>query len=104
MFNQGTLYGLLTEKGAKLHRLSFSRNVLEHIGSRYLGKPYQIMKLQWGIGKKLSPGELSSTGAYAIISSRNNHLLRASLCPNTAHLLGDGSDRYTAELALRRRT
>ena len=77
--------------------------MLEHVGGRYLGKPYQIMRLRWEIGRRIAPGELSTTGAYAIISSRNNHLLRASLCPNTAHLLGDGEDRYVAEMALSRR-
>lgn len=103
MYNQGTLYGLLSEKGQKLHRVSFSRSVLEHVGSRFLGKPYQIMKLRWEIGRRLDPGELSQTGAYALISARNNHLLRVSLCPNAAYFMGDGEDRFVAEIALSRK-
>lgn len=80
--------------------MSFSTNVLEHVGSRFLGKPYQLMKLKWKVGRRLLPGEKSQTGAYAIISARNNHLLRVSLCPNTAHLLADGEDRFAAEISL----
>lgn len=84
----------------KLHRVSFSQNVLEHVGDRYLGKPYQILRLRYTVGRRLKPGEISQTGAYAILSGRNNAILRVSLCPITAHTLADGTDRFAAEVQL----
>lgn len=75
---------------------------MEHIGGRYLGKPYQVLRLGYEVGRKLSLGEESPTGVYAILSSRNSRVLRASLCPTTAAFLADGEDRFLAEMRLLR--
>jgi hypothetical protein len=71
---------------------------LEHIGKRFLGKPFQILRIQYEIGNRLSPGQTSRTGMYAILSGRNSRILRATLCKEVAEFMADGEDRFLAEL------
>jgi hypothetical protein len=58
------------------------------------------LRIRYAIGRWLKPGEVSTTGAYAILSGRDNQILRASLCHETAHFLAEGPDRLIAELKI----
>ncbi len=85
----------------KLHRVSFSTDVLNHVGSRYLGKPYQILRLNYTMGERLPHRARSATGAYAICSGQNGIILRVTLLHELAwNFLADGEERFVAEIAL----
>jgi hypothetical protein len=92
---------LTSEGHTKLHRVSFSTNVLDHIGSRHLGKPYQVLRLDYRLGKRMENGSTSETGAYAICSGRTGQILRVTLHYTMAwSFLADGDDRFVAEIEL----
>jgi hypothetical protein len=93
---------LTTDNLQKLHRVSFSTDVLNHVGSRYLGKPYQILRLDYTMGERLPHRARSSTGAYAICSGQTGLILRVTLLYEMAwEFLSDGQERFVAEIAMR---
>jgi hypothetical protein len=95
------LYGLTSDNHRLLHRVSFSPNVLRHIGSRFLEKPYQILRLDYTLGLRLAFGARSATGAYAICSGRTGKILRVTLLSELAWgFLADEVDRFVAEIAI----
>jgi hypothetical protein len=80
-----------------VHRISFSHSVISLIQNK-VGPGYTISKAKLRIGKRLAKGEDSSTGLYAIISSRNLNPLRVAIDKDVANLLvADGTHRYLAE-------
>jgi hypothetical protein len=62
------------------------------------GPEFSIEKAKLRIGKRLAQGEDSSTGLYAIMSSRKHTPLRIALDKEIANLLiANGAHRYLAE-------
>ena len=81
--------------------MSFSTNVLQHIGAHFLGRPYQLLRLDYTLGLRLPLGARSSTGAYAICSGRTGRILRVTLLHDLAwQFLSDEEERFVAEIAL----
>jgi hypothetical protein len=58
---------------------------------------YQIKRFKFKIGNKLSLGEKSKSGLYAIVSSRGDYALRVSLIKETAEIYACDESRYLAE-------
>jgi hypothetical protein len=52
------------------------------------------------VGEALEQGQRSSTGAYALIDSKKNKLLRVSLDMRVADLLCDWKSRRLAEASI----
>ena len=80
----------------KLYRITFSYILAEHILG-HLGPDYSIKKVKFRLGRRLTSGEVSGSGLYAIVSSKNDWVLRISAIHEVAHLLCDWDYRYLAE-------
>ena len=92
---------MTSEGHTKLHRVSFSTNVLEHIGTRYLGRSFQLLRLDYNLGERMQPNAVSTSGAYAICSGKTGQILRVTLHHHLAwSFLADGEDRFVAEIEL----
>lgn len=92
-------YGLFGPSG-RIHRISFSRSLLDHLGRTFLGGDYTIRPLRFRTGRRLAPGETSSTGLYAICDSRSGRTLRISMFREVAEFLTGDDSRYIAECGI----
>jgi hypothetical protein len=84
------------EKGGKTFRMTFSKNLAEHILSK-LPPGYKIKRRKMRIGQRLVPGQHSRTGLYCIATSKCSTPLRISLFRDAAAILSDENTRYIAE-------
>lgn len=80
-------------RGDRLFRITFSKSLAEHIA----GDAYDVKRIDLKLGKPLLPGELSSTGLYAVVAKRRDRILRVSLIKDVAEMIGDDPSRYVAE-------
>ncbi len=87
-------YGLI--QNGRLCRISFSLSLLKFIQSRRGGT---IHRLTFQAGQVLQPGEISRSGLYAVISTKNDWTLRITLFRELADFFRDDS-RYIAECHL----
>lgn len=83
-------------KNNKIFRITFSKSVSEHICT-FLDNDYKIKKVTLKLGKILIRGKISQSKAYAIVSRKNNKILRVTLYKEMAELLCDYDSRYVAE-------
>lgn len=88
-------YAVVDTKEKKIHRISFSRALLEHIIKN--DKNLTVREISFKLGKELEPNETSSTGFYAIVKSKNNWTLRISLFKNVANYICDFDTRKLRE-------
>lgn len=86
-------------KGNKIHRLTFSKSLAEHIVQK--NKEYSVQRFEFQIGKPLQRSEISRTGFYGIISTSKQIALRISLIRECAEYLTQDESRYLAEVSLR---
>lgn len=86
-------------KDEKLFRLTFSRNLLEHMNT-VAGGAYEIKRFKLMRGKMLEPGQQSGTGLYAIISAKKGKVLRVAMNKAQADLLCDFRSRQLQEVSL----
>ena len=94
------VYGVVNPETNRLHRLTFSRSLANHIVK---GTPNEVRRFNYVLGRKLEKKERSSNGLYGIVSSLKNSndlVLRISLCYNTAQLLTPDRYRHLAEVWL----
>jgi hypothetical protein len=89
-------YAIVDVKTKKVHRISFSSSLLQHIIDS-TNSPYVVKEITFRLGKKLEPNEVSSTGIYALVKSKNDWTLRISLFKNIANYLCDFDTRYLRE-------
>lgn len=82
-------------KGNKIHRITFSKSLCEHICN--LDNSFYFKKITFINGKKLKKGEKSSSGLYSIISSKNDWTLRITLFQEFAEFTRDDRFRYVSE-------
>lgn len=79
----------------KLFRITFSRSLAEHV-VEYAGKG-RVEKYDAVAGRQLRAKETSPTGLYAIVSSKNNRVLRIATSVEEADLLCDYESRKICE-------
>ena len=89
------IWGLVSQDGKKLHRLTFSQSLAEMIASQY--PQYKVKRLNFVIGKNLKEGEDSKSGLYALMSKKGDFALRISLIKGIAQIHNDNDSRYLAE-------
>ena len=93
-----TAYALIDPKTNKIHRISFSTSLLEHIIKTYPEWAHlELRTIKFKLGKELLPGEDSSSGMYAIVKKKSNWALRISLQKNIANYLCDFDSRILRE-------
>lgn len=90
-------YAIINPKTNRLHRISFSKSLLEHIAK---SGDYEVREIKFSQGKILSPGETSSTGLYGIIKSKSGWTLRISLMKDVANYLCDFDSRKLCEIKI----
>lgn len=90
-------YGLAYE--GKLYRISFSRSLLKYIRDTYFPN-YDLVRFRYKVGHKLNYKEKSPNNVYAIMSSKNDKVLRISLIKEFAEELCDYEYRYLSEVYL----
>lgn len=74
-------------KDGKVHRLTFSKSLAQHI-QRSSPEPFEIQRVTFRTGKRLQHGEDSRSGLYAIMSTRKPDLaLRITLFKDAAQLM-----------------
>lgn len=88
-------FAIVDNKKKTIHRISFSKNLLEHIIKD--NNELLIREITFKLGKELKKDETSSTGLYAIVKSKNNWTLRISLFKNIANYLCDFETRKLRE-------
>jgi len=71
--------------------------VAEHTNS-LTGNAYTLQRFRLHKGRRLEPGEVSNSGAYAIMDSRRDYTLRIALDHQIAQLLCDWNWRYLQEV------
>jgi hypothetical protein len=82
-----------------LYRLTFSRSLLEHMNAS-LGNQYEIKRFKIIRGRILKQGESSSSGLYAIISTRKDKILRIAMNQAHAEFLCDFKSRQLQEVTI----
>lgn len=82
-------------EGSKIHRITFSRSLAEHI-CRITGR-YRIHRIKFRTGRLLKPGERSKNGLYAIQSSQKDITLRIAMDFDIAQELCDFDNRHLKE-------
>lgn len=88
-------YGIVNRQTKRIHRISFSKSLLDHI---IKDKPeLSVCEITFRLGRELEPNETSSTGMYAIVKSKNNWTLRISLFKNVANYICDFDTRKLRE-------
>lgn len=90
-------YGIINKKTKRIHRISFSKSLLEHIIKTTKNNDLVLCEITFKLGKELKPNETSSTGIYAIVKSKNDWTLRISLFKNVANYICDFDTRKLRE-------
>jgi hypothetical protein len=71
--------------------LTFSRSLAEHL-QRWCGpEGLQLRRRTFRVGRELRPGEVSRSGAYALVDRRKGKTLRIALDREVAALLASES-------------
>jgi hypothetical protein len=83
-------------KAEKVFRLTFSKSLAEHIVAALGDDTFTLRRLSFRIGRRLELGDLSRSGAYAVVDVRKGATLRVSLDRDVAELMRSDS-RYLAE-------
>ncbi len=81
-----------------MYRITFSKSLADHINHRSDGR-FELRRVMVKVGEPLEKGQISSTGAYALLDSRKRKLLRVSLDYQVAQLL-IGESRALAEATI----
>lgn len=93
-----TAYGLIDPIQGKLHRISFSQGLLEHIKDNNSEWSHlRLCTIRFRLGRELKRNETSSTGIYAIVKAKNNWTLRISLIKDVANYICDFETRKIRE-------
>ena len=71
------LWGIINPTTDKLHKLSFSKNLIKHIAETTDG--YSMAQFKYKLGDTIKPGERSKSGLYGIMSTHKDILLRVQL-------------------------
>jgi len=90
-------YAIVNIKTKKIHRISFSTSLLQHIVDTGNDSNLQVKEISFRLGKELEPNETSSTGMYAIVKAKNNWTLRISLIKDVANFICDFKTRKIRE-------
>lgn len=90
-------YAIINSKTKKVHRISFSASLLEHICASMDDSDVEVREISFRLGRELEPNEASSTGIYAIVKSKNNWTLRISLYKDIANYMCDFDTRKLRE-------
>jgi hypothetical protein len=91
-------YAVIDPKTKKIHRISFSTSLLQHIITTHSQYNHlEVREISFRLGKELTAGETSSTGIYAIVKSKNDWTLRISLIKDVANYLCDFNTRKLRE-------
>ena len=93
-----TIWGIVNEETNKLHRLTFSKSLAEHIIKE--NEKLQLKQFSFKIGRELKDGETSKTGLYGIIAKSKFYALRISLIKDLAELLTKDESRILCEIYL----
>jgi hypothetical protein len=75
------------EKNGRVHRLTFSKSLAEHIQANVPG--LELNRREFLVGRRLAPGELSKSGAYAVLDARKGKILRITLFAQAAEIFRD---------------
>lgn len=94
------IYGLVDDNANKLHKLSFSKSLINHIVNTTTG--YKQATFEFKLGERLQPGQTSKSGLYGIMSAHKRMLLRVQIDPNMAQQLTPDSNRYLTTVWLNR--
>jgi hypothetical protein len=94
------VYGVFDPKTNKLHRVTFSRGLAQFIVERYHPE-MECIKMQFTRGDKLR-GDQKSRGAYAIVGTSKDIVLRVALRKELADVYTDGLHRHQEEIFLER--
>ena len=92
------LWCVINPRTKRLHRVTFSSDVahfLARYDEKYIAKPFRFIR-----GKVLAPGDISKSGLYAIIGTKKDLVLRATLFSSGAQLLAEDESRHIEELFL----
>ena len=94
------IWGIVNRETNTLHRLTFSKSLADMLAD--LEDGYSAERLRITRGKLLSPGDVSGTNIYLIVSHKGI-ILRASLSKEIAELYHDPDSRdiYEGHLAQR---
>lgn len=92
------IWGVVCPKSNRLHRLTFSKSLADHIVASTYG--YEVRRFRFSVGKPLERGQDSRTGLYGIMSTAKNFALRVSLIKETAMLFTECDSRSLAEVHL----
>ena len=90
------VYGVV--QGTKLRRLTFAKDLAQHICTHLEG--HEVKRFKFFVGRQLEPGEESKSGMYAICSNlpkTKGLVLRISLIKEAAELMTGDEYRYLAE-------
>jgi len=86
-------------RDGKLHRMTFSRSVDDHINALSKEK-YEIKRFRLHKGRRLGPDDISESGLYGIVDSRRDFTLRIACDREIALILCDFEWRYLQEVFL----
>lgn len=92
------MYCVINPKTRRLHRCTFSKSLAEFIVQNYHPE-LEVATYRYKLGKKLAKGE-SSSGVYAVMSTKKDIVLRISLIKDQAELYCDYDSRYLQEVFL----
>lgn len=81
-------------RGGRLHRITFSKSLAEHLQQYLPGSAVQ--RILFTVGPRLPPGQESPSGLYAIVSAKKDIVLRITLVKEVAAELSDEATRYIA--------
>ena len=92
------IWGIVNREANTLHRLTFSKSLADMLAE--LENGYSAERLRIIRGKLLTPGEVSETNIYLIVSHKGI-ILRATLSREVAELYHDPDSRdiYEGHLA-----
>ncbi len=94
------VWGVVDESANTLHRLTFSKQLAQHIVDTIPGN-YSLRKFHYRLRDKLQSNEKSRNGLYAIVSSiKQDLVLRIGLSKEVSELLTQDDSRYLANIEL----
>lgn len=80
----------------KIFRITFSYDLASYI-LKQLDSSYCIKKIKFRVGRRLVAGQYSDSNLYALVSSKNDWVLRIATIFDVAQFLCDWNSRYLAE-------
>lgn len=72
--------------GKRVHRITFSKSLADH-AIQSSGQPFEAKRIRLQLGSELDRGDVSSSGAYAIVDRRKGRILRVALNQKVAEIL-----------------